>query len=97
MMAIFWISLVAILGLILYVALHSDAPDEPEGWISWYRGPRPHDEVMYLVRYGDGEGFYYSRKRVLAEVFPTREAALAVTPVYDGSADIEGRAGVEEA
>lgn len=72
-------------GLILIAALLNRPP---KGWISWYRDPRD-DRVQYLVRYADGEGFYYSRARWQAEIFPTREEALAATPVDDARAGVQ--------
>jgi hypothetical protein len=68
-------------------------PAAPTGWVSWYVSPMMH-KIMYLVNDGDG-GHYYTDQIERATVYPTAEAALAPTPVYDGSAGIKTRSGVK--
>lgn len=71
---------------------------EPEGWISWYRDARPYmDKKQYLSKSDFFEGYIYVPQREKAFVFTSYEDAKLATPVYDGSSNMENRAGVERA
>lgn len=69
-------------------------------FISWYRQPRSNAGVEYLALMPatdhDEGGYFYTRVIENAHRFDTYEDAKRVTPVYDGSHDIEGRSGVLE-
>ena len=69
-------------------------------FVSWYRAPRDGSAIHYLARSPDDKPeeitFYYTPIVERAWRFETREAAVAATPVYDGSNNLDGRCGVLE-
>lgn len=68
---------------------------EPKGWVSWYETPISRHKAWLKPDCCDG--WLYTPYRHEAHVFPTREEALKVTPVYDGGEDVSTRTGVEPA
>lgn len=66
----------------------------PVKFISWYREPWSHRPTFYLMK-GYKSGWAYTIDKSLAHRFDTKEEAQAVTPTYDGSANIERRTGVK--
>jgi hypothetical protein len=63
-------------------------------FISWYREPWAHRPTFYLMK-GYKDTWAYTTDKALAFRFDTKEQARAQTPTYDGSANIENRAGVK--
>lgn len=78
-------------------------PPNPPQFVSWYRQPSGNVPIEYLAwmppydhgQYANEKGeWFYTFKLENAYRFDTYEDAKAVTPVYDGSHNIEGRSGV---
>ena len=61
-------------------------------YVVWYKDP--HTGRKSYTAHGSGMKYGVFDKRY-AHRYPTRKAAKADVPVYDGSADIEKRTGVE--
>ncbi len=63
-------------------------------WVSWYQEPRGIYPVAYVMKNVEGDWDYtYDKSKAFR--FATKDEALAVTPAYDGSADIQNRRGVK--
>ena len=75
---------------------------QPSGYISWYADPRT-GRISYLRWHPAGnvcqefygEGHEYVDSEMQASVYENEADARAVTPVYDGSADLGRRVGVK--
>lgn len=63
-------------------------------FVSWYIEPAS-GRCVYLADAPDGEGYIYTPFIQHAKRFDSFDAAKKSTPVYDGSAGIESRTGVE--
>lgn len=82
--------------------LSKKKPTRPPVYVSWYKDPRSYDEMQYLKHYPAGnccqeywsEGYEYVSDICEATKFASFADAKAVTPSYDGSGNIEQRAGV---
>lgn len=76
---------------------HCESFDEPVyRFVSWYQEPKS-GRVIYLRRASTDpdDGYIYVSDKENATHFETFEAADLPTPRYDGSSNIEKRAGVE--
>lgn len=76
---------------VMSILVPRKARAEPDMWISYYIAPRS-GQASYLCKDERG-GFYYSQRHADAHRFASQQEARGVTPVYDGSANIEQRTG----